>query len=250
MYKPRAKTVKKLEKLEKQAEKVINNMRSKLGSEPSIEIGNSEKITTSAQMRKYIKDLEKIIGSNKIKRVKSKVSADLYVTQNEYEEYTKSYKKAMDKSEKFENSIRRRIRKKGKYNAYSNLTTLLEKSRVLNISYIRDRKEFLWELEKVKRVISKDFYKVEIGHYKRSYLKAAVQELREMLTMDQYAQATEIMGKIVKRLQSMHFKTFYQNYYSGKLSDINDIYTCKKLLRERKYESAALEAQRIYEGLF
>ena len=250
MYRPRPSTINKVKKLEKQAEKVINDMVSKLKKGPETTIQDISKITSSSEMSRYIKDLETLIGNSKIKKVKGKNGSGIYVTEEEYKTYTSGFRKSSEKVLKFEDQARKRISKRGQYNAFTHLSSMLEKMRIKNINYIRSREEFLYEMNKLKNVLNKNFYKIEIGNYKKSYLKAARDSLRELLNIDRGATVTSIMDMIVKRLETMHFKTFYQNYYSGKLYHIDDLYECVKLLRDNKNDTAASWlAESILEGL-
>ena len=250
MYRPKPSTINKVKKLEKQAQKVIKDMESKLGKKSDLKIVDISKITSSAEMSRYIKDLETLIGNSKIKKVKGKNGSGIYVTEEEYKTYTSGFRKSSEKVLKFEDQARKRISKRGQYNAFTHLSSMLEKMRIKNINYIRSREEFIYEMNKLKKVLDKNFYKIEIGQYKKNYLEAARRSLSELVRINRNATVTDIMARIVKRLESMHFRTFYQNYYSGKLYHIDDLYESVKLLRENKNEIAASWlAQEILEGL-
>lgn len=250
MYRPKPLTINKVKKLEKQAQKVIKDMESKLGKKSDLKIVDISKITSSAEMSRYIKDLETLIGNSNIKKVKGKNGQGIYVTEEEYKSYTSGFRKSSEKVLKFEDQARKRISKKGQYNAFTHLSNILEKMRIKNINYIRSREEFIYEMNKMKKVLDKNFYKIEIGSYKKNYLEAARRSLNELIGINRNAAVTEVMEMIVKRLETMHFKTFYQNYYNGKLYHIDDLYECVKLLRNNKNDTAASWlAQEILEGL-
>ena len=250
MYRPKPTTINKVKKLEKQAEKVIKDMESKLGKKTDINIKDISKITSSTEMNRYIKDLENLIVKSRVKKVKGKNGSGIYVTEEEYKTYTSGFRKSSEKVLKFEDQARKRISKRGQYNAFTHLSNILEKMRIKNINYIKTREEFIHEMNKLKKVLDKNFYKIEIGQYKKSYLEAARRSLNELIAIDRNAAVTQVMEMIVKRLETMHFKTFYQNYYNGKLYHIDDIYECVKPLRNNKNDTAASWlAQDILEGL-
>lgn len=249
MYRPKPTTVNKVKKLEKQAEKVIKDMESKLGKKSEVKIEDISKITSSTEMARYIKNLENLTQKHKIKKIKGKNENGIYVTDEEYKFYISGFRKSTEKALKFENQARKKISKRGQYNAFTHLSSMMEKMRIKNINYIRSRTEFIYEMNKLKKFLNKDFYKIEIGQYKKSYLEAARRSLNELKRIDENASVTQIMQLIVNRLRRMHFKTFYQNYYSGKLYHIDDLYECVKLLRDNKDSIASWLAQEILEGL-
>lgn len=250
MYRPKPTTINKVKKLEKQANKIIKDMESKLCKESNIKIEDISKITSSAEMNRYIKNLENLIGKSRIKKVKGRTGSEIYVTEEEYKNYITGFRKTSEKVLKFEDQARKRISKKGKYNAFTHLSNMMEKMRIKNINYIRSRNEFIYEMNKIKKILNKNFYKIEIGQYKKSYLEAARRSLARLMAIDRNAGVTQVMELIINRLNTMHFKTFYQNYYSGKLYHIDDIYECVKLLRDNKNDSAATWlAEEILEGL-
>lgn len=250
MYRPRPTTINKAKKLERQAEKVIKDMESKLNKNAEFTQQDISKFTSSREMGNYIKDLENLIQKGKIKKVKGKKGSGIYVTEEEYKTYVSGFNKSREKVLKFEEKARRRISKKGQYNAFTHLSSMMEKMRIKNINYIGSRAEFIHELNKLQKILRKDFYKTEIGQYKKNYLEAARRSLNELIRIDKSAGVTQVMELIYNRLQRMHFKTFYQNYYSGKLYHIDDLYECVKLLRDNKNDSAATWlAEEILEGL-
>lgn len=249
MYKPKPTTVKKIEKLEKEAKKVISRIEKRVGKNVvGLEIKDRSQIQTASEMQKYIKELEKLVNNGKVKKTNNKDG--IYILENEYKDYQTQYKKALEKIYKFNDSINKKIRssKKG-YNRISNLGRLMDRLNVVSIGNIASRKEFEYELNNLKKILKKDFFKNEIGEYKKSYLKAIIDEIYRIKPLDYFGELLELMEEIKNRVDTMHFKTFYKNYYSGKLRDISEIYTITVFLRQKHYEKSYDVAMGILRGL-
>lgn len=249
MYKPKPTTVRKLDRLEKEAKKIINRIENKVGKNVvGLEFKERNQIQTANEMQKYIKELERVVSLNKTKKIGSKDG--LYVLEQEYKDYQSKYKKALEKIYKFNDTINKTIRRsKSGYNKINNLARLMDRLNVVAIGNISSRNEFEYELNNLKKILRKDFFKNEIGAYKKSYLEAVINEIYKIKPLDYIGEILELMNKIKNRLETMHFKTFYKNYYSGKLRDINEVYTVTVLLRQKRYGDSYSTAIGILRGL-
>lgn len=249
MYKPKPTTVRKLDRLEKEAKKIINRIENKVGKNVvGLEFKERNQIQTANEMQKYIKELERVVSLNKTKKIGSKDG--LYVLEQEYKDYQSKYKKALEKIYKFNDTINKTIRRsKSGYNKINNLARLMDRLNVVSIGNISSRNEFEYELNNLKNILRKDFFKNEIGAYKKSYLEAVINEIYNIKPIDYTGEISELMDKIKNRLETMHFKTFYKNYYSGKLRDINEVYAVTVFLRQKRYGDSYNTAIGILRGL-